>query len=247
MIPGNIKEYFKSDPCTFDFKKQIVPEYKHPHELVNWILYSSGWPYFPVTLPNAPYSEMLKEAKALETLFNPHRIDVDIPSEYNNRGWSSLCLHGESWNKTDHWASYEENKFKTQKDIIYDWCEEITQLCPITTKYFKEQFPYVSYDRLRFMYLAPGGYIQQHVDRDTSLLSPINISLNNPEGCIFRMKDLGDVPFSDNGGACLVDISNPHSVWNNSDIPRIHIIVHGIQSQEFNDVVYNSYINLIKK
>ena len=64
-------------------------------------------------------------------------------------------------------------------------------MCPITTKFFKEVFPYKTYYRLRFMLLEPQGYITPHIDADINKLSPINIALNNPNGCNFKMKEIG--------------------------------------------------------
>ena len=91
------------------------------------------------------------------------------------------------------------------------------------------------------MWLDPGAVIEIHRDNNTPMLYPVNIALNNPDGCRFRMKNRGDVPFVDSGRACLVDVSNLHSVWNNSDTPRIHIIVHGVAGPGFQPLVVNSF------
>ena len=239
-VPNNVKNFFTEDSWSLDFKSQHIPTFENNSQLGNWVINDSNWPYFPLTLPNAPYKEMLEEAQALEKIFVNHRIDESLPLEYNNKGWASVCIHGEEWNKTESFTQYPEHRGKTEKEIEYKWCEEITSRCPLTTKYFKEQFPAQEYYRVRFMYLAPNGYIQPHKDRDHSMLFPVNIALNNPKGCTFRMKGKGDVPFKNEGSACLVDISNEHSVWNNSDIARIHIIVHFKQDFRFNDIIAES-------
>jgi hypothetical protein len=90
------------------------------------------------------------------------------------------------------------------------------------------------------MLLEPGGYILPHQDRpdEEKRLSVCNISLNNPEGCRFVFKNHGIVPFKDEGSAFLMDISNPHSVWNQSDTPRIHMIIHSELGRKIRDFFY---------
>jgi hypothetical protein len=61
------------------------------------------------------------------------------------------------------------------------------------------------------------------------------------------MDGKGYVPFKDGGSACLVDIGNLHSVWNNSDTPRIHMIAHAQwKPAEFTRIVIDSLRGLIK-
>ena len=96
------------------------------------------------------------------------------------------------------------------------------------------------------MLLEPGGYIEPHQDRkDTEKrLSVCNISLNNPDGCKFVFKDHGIVPFENKGSAFLMDISNVHAVHNDSDQPRIHMIIHyelGRRIRDFFYVLRQSY------
>ena len=77
-----------------------------------------------------------------------------------------------------------------------------------------------------------------------SLFQNTNISLNNPTGCGFMMKGHGLIPFEDEGSAFLVDNSYEHCVWNNSDTPRIHMIIHyeiGHRLRDFFYVLRSSY------
>lgn len=244
-IPYEIKSYFNENLQNFNYKSTPIPDLNLKHEIVNWVINQSKWPFLPIELPNFPYKEAYNEALQLEEFFSEHRMNTEIPEEYRNRDWSSVCLHGEDWNKTESFTAYEENKGKTEKDIKYKWCTEITTKCPVTTKYFQETFPAQEYQRVRFMKLEPQGYILPHKDRENNMLMPINIALNNPDGCLFRMKGKGDVPFNKTGSASLVDISNEHSVWNNSSEARIHMIVHFIQNEEFDDLVYSSFKRVI--
>jgi hypothetical protein len=232
-LPNKLIDYFKEDRWTFDFKSVKLPKFNHPSLLVRWVVQESNWPYFPVDLPGADYLKMYEEALNVKDLFVEHREGE------THRGWSSVCIHGEAFNRTRSWVDYEDNKGKNHDQIKYDWCKEVTDRCPVTYNFLKN-LPFIDIQRIRFMMLEPGGFILPHNDRDLSMLNPLNIGLNQPAGCIFRMKDKGDVPFPEKGGACLVDISNDHSVWNNSNEVRIHIIVHGTPTEDFNSLVYQS-------
>lgn len=232
-----IQDFFKEEPWTWDFKNHEVPNLDD-EQLGHWIVHNSGWPYLPLDLPDAPYEEMLKEAVALKDMFIVHRSPDSL-------GWKSLCIYGEEWDKTHYYTAYPENANKRMEDIEYKWTK-VADLCPITTKYFKDEFVHIPTQRIRFMWLDPYGYILPHQDRKEHYLSPINIALNNPNGCIFNMDSKGYVPFKETGNSCLVDIGNLHSVWNNSDTPRIHIISHGAPKLFFNKLVANSFKKLIK-
>ena len=232
-----VQGFFAGENTTFDFKTLEVPDFNNDTEFANWIVYSSGLPYLPLVLPGAPYGEMHKEALALADLFIPHRSQ-------GSPGWRSICLHGEAWDKTDYYTAYLENTGKTADEIAYSWTE-IAERCPVTTQYFREEFPNHNYQRLRYMWLDPQGYIEPHQDRTQHYLSPINVALNNPEGCVFKMQDKGHVPFTDGGSACLVDIGNIHSVWNNSDTPRVHMISHGTPRDTLNKIIVDSLKKLL--
>ena len=39
------------------------------------------------------------------------------------------------------------------------------------------------------MYLEPRGFITPHKDMEHNKLGPLNISLNNPDNCYFKMID----------------------------------------------------------
>ena len=223
MIPDTIKDFFEETNFIFDYKKINPPELNNEYEMLEWILHESNMPYLPLYIPGAPYDEMLKEAKKIDHLYSEHRITKNSSGQYESYGWSSACIHGIEWNKTENYDKYTPYSSGPESEVPYDWCEEITSLCPITTNFFKNIFPATGYRRVRFMKLAPGGFINPHVDMKKPLLYAINIALNNPTGCNFRMLNKGNVPFQIER-ACAVDTSNKHSVWNNSNETRYHII-----------------------
>ena len=210
--------------------------YEYPEQFdPKWIVMESGWPFFRLSaLDNQPWEEMLKEADTLADKFHVHR------DEYGN-GWRSLTLHGLD-EDTQTLNSYGD-RAKTIKQLDWTW---VADECPITKKFLTDVWPAEFLNRVRFMLLEPGGYILPHQDRadEEKRLSVCNISLNNPEGCEFIMKDQGRVPFDDNGSAFLMDISNVHSVWNRSDKPRMHMIIHyelGRRIRDFFYVLRQSY------
>lgn len=221
----------------FHSKNNTVLQQKYPEIFdPKWLVMESGWPYFHLSvLDNQPWQEMYKEAEALSDKFYTHREDT------YGKGWKSLTLHGVN-DDTQSLNTYGDRQ-DTLKQLDWTW---VADECPVTKKFLTEVWPAEFLNRVRFMLLEPGGYILPHQDREDheKRLSVCNISLNNPEGCNFALKDKGRVPFKDEGSAFLMDISNVHSVWNTSDKPRIHMIIHyelGRRVRDFFYVLRESY------
>lgn len=178
-----------------------------------WIMNHSGLPWLQLQV-QLPYQEMALEALRLLDKFVEHRGGI-------GRGWRSLCIRGIDEEKTRsprHYGYSEES-------APYTWTS-VADECPVTTAFFREDFPLGRLFRVRFMLLEPGGYIAPHRDTETNFLSAINIAITNPHGSFFKMKNKGLVPF-EAGRAFLLDVGNEHSCVNLSEEPRIHIIVHG--------------------
>jgi len=196
-----------------------------------------GLPWLELDI-DIPHQDMLQEAIGLKEEFVKHRDqDNGGGGGYRHKGWRSLCIHGIDPTKTNHFTQYGYN---SHEETPYDWTE-ICARCPITHEFFKYYFPFDDYYRVRFMLLDPQGYITPHEDSDEHRLAPINIALNNPEGCNFKMKGhKGYVPFAP-GKSLLLDVGNTHAVYNNSDEDRYHIIVHGKITKEFKELVEHSY------
>jgi hypothetical protein len=217
----NCKEYTYKYPDFFDPK---------------WTVTESGWPWFRLSsLDNQPYHKMHKEAESLIDKFYIHREEYGV-------GWKSLTIHGLN-EDTQSLDQYSSNRRETLDRLHWTW---VADHCPETVKFLTEVWPAEFLNRVRFMLLEPGGYILPHQDRqdDQKRLSVCNISLNNPDGCEFLMKGFGTVPFDDKGSAFLMDISNVHAVWNKSNKPRLHMIIHyemGHRIRDFFYVLRNSY------
>ena len=201
----------------------------------SWVVNESKLAWLELDI-DFPYDEMYEEAKAIKHLFVKHR-DQDGAGSYRHKGWRSLCIHGIDSDKTNH---YEQYGYTSNKETPYKWTE-IADMCPITTKFFKEVFPYKTYYRLRFMLLEPGGFITPHKDTDEHKLSPINIALNHPKGCLMKMDGHeGYVPFKP-GSAMLLDVGNTHAYINKSNEDRYHMIIHGVKTKQFEELVVRSY------
>jgi len=205
-----------------------IPKNKNPR---HWATWESKYPWLKLMI-DAPFKEMLEEAKSIKHLFVEHRTDY-------SQGWKSVCIHGID----DHVTSIPEDH-GFDKDAKKDWTNASTK-CPITTNYFKNEYPINVYDRIRFMLIEPGGYINPHVDgsRDDNPSRAVNMSLNNPDEC-FLITENGIVPYDNNGSVFYFNIAYEHGVINNSNEDRYHIIVHGAETPEFEDIVLKSYDEL---
>ena len=201
----------------------------------NWIMRESKLPWLELDI-DFPYKEMHKEAVNLKDRFVKHR-DQDGQGGYRHKGWRSLCIHGIDAEKTNH---YEQYGYNSNKETPYKWTD-IVDRCPVAYKFFKDVFPYKAYFRVRYMLLEPQGFITPHKDTDDNYLSPINIALNHPKGCKMKMQGhKGYVPFAP-GKAMLLDVGNTHAYINDSDEDRYHIIVHGIKTKQYEELVIRSY------
>lgn len=210
----------------------IPKEHTNVYSQANWIINDSHAPYVPLDI-DGPWVEMLAEAQGLEDEFVVHRGD--------GGGWSSLCVHGVSAKRTMTADSYPE---LNDVAVKYTWTE-IADRCPVTVDYFKNKFPWNNYQRLRYMRLAPGGYIPPHNDGPRNTLAVVNISLNNPLGCEMVLENVGVVPFKDTGGAMAFNTTHNHVVKNSSNIPRYHMIVHGMWKSQYNELIVRSYNRLL--
>jgi hypothetical protein len=181
---------------------------------------------------DVPYQTILEEIVNIQSLIVPHR------DEYGeHQGWHSFCIHGKSYDATREDIHYNDNR-------PHAWTQEAQELMPKTVNYFDQCWPRGVFTRLRVMLLEPGGYITVHADSEKSRLTAINIAITHPKDCYFLMENQGIVPFEP-GRAFWLDLSNQHVVFNNSNQPRWHLIVHQtFEHMDFHKLVVNSYKQL---
>jgi hypothetical protein len=211
---------------------ELPPENQTLDSQLKWIIEESNIRTLRLNL-EIPHEAMYQEASSLIHDFYSHRDEGE-----DHQGWKSLVIHGRGKHITQGDEQYENiNELPD-----YHWTEVADQ-CPITTNWLKNSWPLDKFLRVRFMLLEPGGYIMPHRDNNKRKLQAINIALNNPIGCVFGMEGYGIIPWQP-GDVRFIDISTNHAVWNNSNIPRIHIIVHGWpvnQYKEYRNLVIESY------
>ena len=180
-------------------------------------------------LMDAPFKEMYAEAKAIKEHFVNHMETLSRGAPWyedgQHQGWFSICLHNMTDSKIHN--TKEKVNEKVWKYVHERAWTKASKRCPVTTNYFKNVFPMKTYYRLRFMLLKPGGYVEPHSDSLTTNPSwQYNISLNNPNEC-FLVTEKGTVPFDDKGSVFLFNNYYKHSVINESEEDRYHIILHG--------------------
>ena len=167
-----------------------------------------------------PHEQMLLEAQALRDKFILYR------SSYKTTGWYALPIIGLSSKDPYAWDQYD---YKSARQAAEDikWTE-IAKQCPVTSNWLKTVYPSNSYGRVRFMLLEAGGVIDFHTDTEHSILGAVNIALNNPPGCAWHWRD-SSFEFKP-GDAYSMNISYEHSIRNDSNEDRYHMIVHHYDS-----------------
>jgi hypothetical protein len=221
---------------------KIIKEFLFKNENLDWFIFNSGLPWLRLDI-NVPYKDIYKEALDVSNLFLEYR-------ESSNKGWKGICIHGVTEEHIYDYTAYNEFMRLDQKNIPYKFTN-ISKKCPVTTNFLKTAFFRTNFFRVRFMLLEPGGFIEPHVDMPKKTLAPINIAINNPEKCVFKMKGYGFVPFVP-GAAFMLDTSNEHAVYNGSQEPRIHMIVHCdyenlsiTQKEDWNELVNRSLLKTL--
>lgn len=175
---------------------------------------------------------LLEEAMRALPYFVVHR-DHYTESKDSVAKWRSLglrALNGD-YTKTQYHTSYGVTGKAVYKNTIF------AELCPRTMDFLSTITDLERCERVRYMLLEPGASIRVHRDsEDRDVCMAINISLNMPEGCEFlcnleqdgsKNEFTQSIPFSNDGSVILFNNAKYHSVVNNSDTPRIHIIFHG--------------------
>lgn len=167
---------------------------------------------------------LLREALALQQEFVAHREAVPAG------GWRSLALRAEGGDHRRTQTGGTPEPFAPTA---------IALRCPATMDFLREITDLDQCGRVRFMLLEPGATIPLHADSADRLYPAgvaINVSLNMPAGCEFVADTRPDgtptpftvrVPFADSGSVLLFNSSKPHTVFNQGQVPRVHILVHG--------------------
>lgn len=165
---------------------------------------------------SVPHERMLDEAKKCEKDFIPYRMND------TNSSWYSLPLIGLGKDKPYSWETYAGSAKEAAEKTV--WTENCKK-CPIITNWLTSVYPSKLYGRTRLMLLKAGGRINFHKDMDYSVLAAVNVALNNPKNCKWHWRDGESLEFSA-GDAYAMNLSYEHSIVNDSDQDRYHLIIH---------------------
>jgi hypothetical protein len=160
---------------------------------------------------NVPVNDVYAEIQKIKKYLRPHRGDSGI-------GWRAFCIHGQAYHRTKEDSYYPDF-------LGHKWTPEALEYMPLTIKWLKS-LGYKKFSRVRVMCLLPKGFINLHRDQNHSELRAVNVAINNPKNCKFYLQNHGVLEFNP-GTAYKLDLVNYHTVVNNSNVPRYHIIIHG--------------------
>ena len=224
-------EHILDRPSEFDNWRDDV---QVKTEYWRWIKANSNCPSLRIDI-DFPVREAQREIQTLldDGDFVKHRGE-------EHPGWHSVCIHGQGAGYTDAPSEYPH-----LAPDRFGWVPEIADKCPEVRKWLKTVWPGEQYHRVRFMLLEPGGYISPHQDYDVRQLAAFNIAITNPPGVHFAMQDAGTIPWKP-GDVRAIDIGRQHSVYNESDEPRVHMIIHGEWGALIKELMCRSYDMLLQ-
>lgn len=205
-------KYYFAKLYTEDTYKLLAPSTKafitqHSRQTVN----KNNNPACVKLNLDVPVKQIYNEIQNIKKYLVTHRSDSGI-------GWKSFCIHGQKYSRTKEDSYY--------KDFLgHKWTPEAIEHMPSTIEWLKS-LGYKNFQRVRVMCLNPKSFINLHRDQTESKLGPVNVAINNPSDCKFYLQNHGVLDFAP-GTAYQLDLVNYHTVVNNSNIPRYHIIIHG--------------------
>jgi hypothetical protein len=210
-------------------KDQHMTLTRVPDAAYEWVRDHSKLPYLPLHI-DVPHDMIRREILASTHLLVPHR------DGYESHGWSSFCLHGRAIGDTLDSKYYNDDKPMT-------WTLEALEMLPDTIEWIRSAWPHSCFHRVRVMCLEPGGWIGVHKDYELNQLGPVNIAITQPTDCAFYMQDVGVVPFEP-GRSFWMDVSRMHTIVNDSDECRYHLIIHHEENEDWRKLVMRSYQEL---
>ncbi len=230
-FPHKVTNFFTSNKHlrpTFEPVKNKDGHWIYQHSRVPWLLLDIDMPYEDIYEEAAGFVEDMIP-QAYPQLFDPDRDDVSKYEDPNDDtpgqvGWNTICVHGLEKHNFDRGTIYG---YSHEDDVPYKWTE-IADRCPVA-KEFLESLPYEKLYRARFTMLAPGGYAAPHIGRKqgADYNQKVNFALNHPEGFHFALDDAGDIPWKAGRGFLINADEYYHTVFNHSDVIRIHLITMG--------------------
>ncbi len=227
-FPESVEKFFfnnKTQKPQHAVNKKLTGKDIYELEDLPWLYLPLKFPYEKIYLEAKPFiNDMI--AQSYSELFDKQRPDKNILNhqQETSKGWNTICVHGLGQHHFDRAYTYG---YETENDAPYEFTE-IAKQCPYTVKFLKS-LPYKKLYRARFTALTPGGYAAPHIGRKqgAEYSHKWNFALNHPDGFEFTLDKAGNIPWKA-GRSFLINADNYyHSVVNDSDVVRIHLITMG--------------------
>ena len=206
------------------------PRLQHPAEQIGLRKLASG-------LDVGRTVELLRE---LAPSFEQHY------SSYNKRGsWTAIALRGFSDDPRFIQKPAEMSKgWKAENPQVLEagprWTSLWQQFEPVVAPLLAE-LPASSFERVRFMQLAPGGALSRHADitdRDAGLedgaVARLHVPLVTNDEVLFQQWKLNGSAQTERmgeGELWYLDIRKPHAARNAGEAPRVHLVVDCFSSE----------------
>ena len=215
-----IKKYFSDRNSHLRTNSKIRSVSK---ENISLIKRNSILPWVELKNLKVPFKKIYEEyLKAENVKFYDHR------KESLNKGWCAHTLYGFGEDKTLGYLHYRRIQERRKWSSSIKYFPEIYK--------FVKMLPYMKLYEVRLLLLKSKGYISPHIDLPLMCLDPLNIAIHFPKKCFFKFTKFGYIPFSD-GKSFVLNIGYEHSVWNESEEPRLHLVINGKKEFFFYDVL----------
>lgn len=186
-----------------------------------------------INKPDVPFLKLKGLDVPYEKMTNEINSVMNIASSQSSGGWikkwKAITLHGLGVDKPRPHTAYG---FIDEDDAEYNWTS-VARKCPTIVSFIESNFGYDKLYRVKVNIMEPGGRIKPHRDSRDSILGYTLPSKSHIKYLTIAIKWPENVPFFvekydidvKNGDVFLIDFSNIHAVYNNSNEVRYSLIV----------------------
>jgi len=172
----------------------------------------------------------------------------------NNNIWTALSLHGFGSNPSDIFKPGFEDT-KVEVDTQLQWTSLFNEPIMKPVREMISKLP-CNFERIRFTKLVAGKSLKRHTDNiDDDIKNKkiarlhIPIRTNNDVSFTFYKNEKdskGELFNLKTGHYYYLDVTNPHSVSNNSNIDRYHLVVDCFVNSELNSLLHLNILSTNK-
>ena len=196
-----------------------------------------------------------------EILIEPYIEDLFVISDYldtvefelltqiepykNNNIWTALSIHGYGANPSD---IYKPGFVSSEKEIDnkLQWTSLLDQPVMQPISKIISRLP-CEFERIRFLKLAAGKSLRRHTDNidkdiENKKIVRLHIPIRTNNNVVFTIyeneeDEVGQKLNLKTGHYYYLDVTKPHSVSNNSDIDRYHLVVDCFMNSELKEIL----------